>query len=136
MSREHDNSVKKSRHRRGEKKMQAVAMANGYDARSVSFNYEQQPPRGWHARVAQKLERWGFLYNVTTGLYMLDWWERCLFNAVFLVFLLVACYNSGHYLSKFLAWCGDDSASQWFESVVGGQHLRTAFGALGGRAWG
>lgn len=72
-----------------------------------------QPPRRFHSRVAQKIDRWIFLYNVTTGLYMLDWWERCLCNALFLLFLFVACYNSGHYFYKFGAallawiWCSD-----------------------------
>ncbi|MBA0849444.1 hypothetical protein Goshw_016140 [Gossypium schwendimanii] len=27
-----------------------------------------------------------FLYNVTFGLYMLDWWERCLFSILFFCF--------------------------------------------------
>jgi hypothetical protein len=81
----------------------------------TSVQYQQQPqyvapqaPRRWHKRVAQRLERWIFLYNVTTGLYMLDWWERCIFNAVFLLFFAVAGYNSGHYLQRIaaglLAW--------------------------------
>jgi len=138
MSRDHDTSTRKRSRRRSttrEKKMQ-VAMVNGYDARSMmTYNNdddEQRQQRGWYSRVAQKLRQWSFLYNVTTGLYMLDMWERCLFNVIFVVFLLVAGYNSGHFISKFgagvLAWCGDNS---WFDSV-GGQHLRTALGALGG----
>lgn len=141
MSRDHDTSTRKRSRRRcttREKKMQ-VAMANGYDARSVmTYNDDEQQhhhhhhyQRGWYSRVAQKLGQWSFLYNVTTGLYMLDMWERCLFNAIFVVFLLVAGYNSGHFISKFgagvAAWCGDNS---WFDSV-GSQHLRTALGALG-----
>ena len=59
----------------------------------------------WHKRVAQRLERWIFLYNVTTGLYMLDWWECCIFNAVFLLFFAVARYNSGHYLQCIATAC-------------------------------
>jgi hypothetical protein len=27
------------------------------------------------------------LYNVTMGLYMLDWWERCLFSILQFIFL-------------------------------------------------
>ncbi|KAI3845448.1 hypothetical protein MKW92_015079 [Papaver armeniacum] len=41
-----------------------------------------------------------YLYNVTFGLYMLEWWERYLFNILFLdiykliiVLLWFVCYN-------------------------------------------
>ncbi|KAG0591421.1 hypothetical protein M758_1G171600 [Ceratodon purpureus] len=83
----------------------------------------QQGPRRWHSRVVQRLERWIFLYNVTTGLYMLDWWERCIFNAVFIIFFAVAGYNSGHYLQRIgagllaWAWCGDSARAQ--EGLLG-----------------
>ncbi|KAK1317775.1 hypothetical protein QJS10_CPA05g01186 [Acorus calamus] len=33
------------------------------------------------------------LYNVTMGLYMLDWWERYLFNVLVVVLLWFVCYN-------------------------------------------
>ncbi|KAL0907375.1 hypothetical protein M5K25_021781 [Dendrobium thyrsiflorum] len=33
------------------------------------------------------------LYNVTMGLYMLDWWERYLFNILIIVLLWFICYN-------------------------------------------
>jgi len=39
------------------------------------------------------------LYNVTMGLYMLDWWERCLFSILGL--LLDPNLASGHSLSEF-----------------------------------
>ncbi|CAL9086351.1 unnamed protein product [Musa textilis] len=51
------------------------------------------------------------LYNVTMGLYMLDWWERCLFNILILTLLWFICYNGsrfaadlydGHFKSKLL----------------------------------
>ncbi|KAJ0967610.1 hypothetical protein J5N97_024527 [Dioscorea zingiberensis] len=51
------------------------------------------------------------LYNVTMGLYMLDWWERYLFNILILVLLWFICYNgsrfasqiyNGHPMSKFM----------------------------------
>ena len=107
----------------GERTERMVAMANiNHSNAATSVNYQQQPqyatpeaPRRWHHRVAQKLERWIFLYNVTTGLYMLDWWERCIFNAVFLIFFAVAGYNSGHYLQRIAAgllawaWWGDSA---------------------------
>lgn len=120
-----------------EKKM---AMANGgYDARSVieQEQEQEQGSRSWYARVVHKLERWSFLYNVTTGLYMLDGWERCLCNVFFLALLLGACYNGGLFVSRLRAWCGDvddlsAATSQWFDSIVGSHHLRTALGALAG----
>ncbi|CAA6657563.1 unnamed protein product [Spirodela intermedia] len=36
------------------------------------------------------------LYNVTMGLYMLDWWERYLFNILMAVLLWFICYNTWH----------------------------------------
>jgi hypothetical protein len=39
------------------------------------------------------------LYNVTMGLYMLDWWERCLFSILRL--LLDPNSVSGHSLCEF-----------------------------------
>ncbi|PKA46440.1 hypothetical protein AXF42_Ash012572 [Apostasia shenzhenica] len=33
------------------------------------------------------------LYNVTMGLYMLDWWERYLLNIIILVLLWFIFYN-------------------------------------------
>ncbi|XP_059279094.1 uncharacterized protein LOC132033212 [Lycium ferocissimum] len=40
-----------------------------------------------------------YLYNVTFGLYMLDWWERCLFNILVLVLLWFMAYNTFRYAS-------------------------------------
>ncbi|KAG0626242.1 hypothetical protein M758_2G113900 [Ceratodon purpureus] len=94
-----------------------VAMANHNNhSNSVTSVHQQQqlqyvalePPRRWHIRVMQKLERWLFLYNVATGLYTLDWWERCVFNTLFFIFFVVAGYNSSYYLQRigvrFFAW--------------------------------
>lgn len=36
--------------------------------------------QGWLRRLLAWVDRKFFLYNVTTGLYMLDWWERYLFS--------------------------------------------------------
>ncbi|CAL1384242.1 unnamed protein product [Linum trigynum] len=33
------------------------------------------------------IQRKIYLYNVTFGLFMLDWWERCLFNTLMLVLI-------------------------------------------------
>jgi hypothetical protein len=38
-----------------------------------------------------------FLYNVTYGLYMLDWWERYLFNTIMILLLCVLCYNGSRF---------------------------------------
>ncbi|PUZ49377.1 hypothetical protein GQ55_7G321100 [Panicum hallii var. hallii] len=35
-----------------------------------------------------------FLYNVTIGLYAMDWWERYLFNSIVLILLWFFCYNT------------------------------------------
>ncbi|KQK16452.1 uncharacterized protein LOC100846484 [Brachypodium distachyon] len=37
------------------------------------------------------------LYNVTMGLYMLDWWERCLFNIMVLILLCFICLNGSRF---------------------------------------
>ncbi|XP_028944044.1 uncharacterized protein LOC126589416 isoform X1 [Malus sylvestris] len=42
-----------------------------------------------------------YLYNVTFGLYMLDWWERYLFNTLVVVLLWFLCYNGSRYLMEF-----------------------------------
>jgi hypothetical protein len=48
--------------------------------------------RQQHHRFSDRVVAWVkrkiFLYNVTTGLYMLDWWERYLFSILFLILLL------------------------------------------------
>ncbi|CAA7393644.1 unnamed protein product [Spirodela intermedia] len=42
------------------------------------------------------------LYNVTMGLYMLDWWERYLFNILMAVLLWFICYNTWHSAAEFI----------------------------------
>ncbi|KAI3451725.1 hypothetical protein Pfo_008390 [Paulownia fortunei] len=42
-----------------------------------------------------------YLYNVTFGLYMLDWWERFLFNTLVVVLMWFVCYNGVRYASEF-----------------------------------
>src|SRR4051794_24081844 len=105
--------------------MVEMGSSDGCGAASVTYYQQQQHRQQAHHQagqqsrrgVMQRLERWVFLYNVTTGLYMLDWWERCIVNAIFLVFFFVACYNSGHYLCRLgaglVAWCGDDAADSF-----------------------
>nr|AEI98615.1 hypothetical protein 111O18.2 [Coffea canephora] len=47
-----------------------------------------------------------YLYNVTFGLYMLDWWERCLFSILLIDILVVVLmwfvfYNGFRYFAEF-----------------------------------
>ncbi|KAI3460312.1 hypothetical protein Pfo_016975 [Paulownia fortunei] len=42
-----------------------------------------------------------YLYNVTFGLYMLDWWERYLFNTLVIVLMWFIFYNSSRYVADF-----------------------------------
>ncbi|XP_028076240.1 uncharacterized protein LOC114278407 [Camellia sinensis] len=42
-----------------------------------------------------------YLYNVTFGLYMLDWWERFLFNTLVVVLMWFVCYNGFRNASEF-----------------------------------
>uniref|UniRef100_A0A0E0AJ90 Uncharacterized protein n=1 Tax=Oryza glumipatula TaxID=40148 RepID=A0A0E0AJ90_9ORYZ len=48
------------------------------------------------------------LYNVTMGLYMLDWWERCLFNFTVIV----------------------KSMSTWFDNAIQGTKVDPPFKLL------
>ncbi|KAK4751239.1 hypothetical protein SAY87_004721 [Trapa incisa] len=42
-----------------------------------------------------------YLYNVTFGLFMLDWWERYLFNTLMIVLVYFVIYNSSKYMTDF-----------------------------------
>ncbi|XP_022768935.1 probable serine/threonine protein kinase IRE4 isoform X9 [Durio zibethinus] len=42
-----------------------------------------------------------YLYNATFGLYMLDWWERYLFNLLVIVLMWFIFYNSSKYVTEF-----------------------------------
>ncbi|KAL7582479.1 uncharacterized protein LOC111900432 [Lactuca sativa] len=42
-----------------------------------------------------------YLYNVTFGLYMLDWWERYLFNSLVVVLMWFIFYNGYRNISEF-----------------------------------
>ncbi|KAJ8619293.1 hypothetical protein MRB53_027822 [Persea americana] len=42
-----------------------------------------------------------YLYNVTFGLYMLDWWERYLFNILMIVLLWFIFYNGSRSVAEF-----------------------------------
>mmetsp|Transcript_55441 Transcript_55441/g.131664 ORF Transcript_55441/g.131664 Transcript_55441/m.131664 type:complete len:111 (-) Transcript_55441:39-371(-) len=45
---------------------------------------EEDPPMSWREWLEHKHQQ----YNITSVLYMLDWWERLLFNMVMLCVLL------------------------------------------------
>ncbi|XP_015887244.1 uncharacterized protein LOC107422322 [Ziziphus jujuba] len=47
------------------------------------------------------IQRKIFLYNVTFGLYMLDRWERCLFNALVIVLMWFVLFNGSRYAIEF-----------------------------------
>ncbi|KAI3846112.1 hypothetical protein MKW98_015481 [Papaver atlanticum] len=47
------------------------------------------------------IQRKILLYNVTFGLYMLDWWERYLFNIMIVVLLWFVCYNGSRSAAEF-----------------------------------
>ncbi|CAA3022099.1 DUF3317 domain-containing [Olea europaea subsp. europaea] len=51
------------------------------------------------------IQRKIYLYNVTFGLYMLDWWERYLFNILVLVLMWFILYNSSQYISESYKKC-------------------------------
>ncbi|KAJ7959836.1 Protein of unknown function (DUF3317) [Quillaja saponaria] len=47
------------------------------------------------------IQRKIYLYNVTFGLYMLDWWERYLFNTLVIVLMWFMLYNGSKYITEF-----------------------------------
>ncbi|GLJ07570.1 hypothetical protein SUGI_0069870 [Cryptomeria japonica] len=65
------------------------------------------------------IQRKIYLYNVTFGLYMLEWWERYIFNTIIIVFLCVVCYNGSRFTverMKRLIW--HVSAGAWEDHSV------------------
>ncbi|KAG7949444.1 hypothetical protein I3843_13G062700 [Carya illinoinensis] len=46
------------------------------------------------------IQRKIYLYNVTFGLYMLDWWERYFFNALVIVLMWFVLYNGSRYVTE------------------------------------
>ncbi|KAG6542480.1 hypothetical protein Mapa_016170 [Marchantia paleacea] len=55
--------------------------------------------KAWHW-VDSKI----YVYNVTFGLYMLDWWERCLFNLLVLLLLWFVAYSSSDFAIRCFEW--------------------------------
>ncbi|CAK9204812.1 unnamed protein product [Sphagnum troendelagicum] len=82
-----------------------------YDLRKQENEGEigRQQRQGFSSRIMAWVNRTIFVYNVTTGLYMLDWWERYLFNTLLLLLLWFVCYNSCHFAVR----CFEGSLSRF-----------------------
>ncbi|KAJ4701898.1 Protein of unknown function (DUF3317) [Melia azedarach] len=52
-------------------------------------------------RAMNWIQRKIYLYNVTFGLFMLDWWERYLFNILVIVLMWFIFYNGSRYVTDF-----------------------------------
>ncbi|XP_031249844.1 uncharacterized protein LOC116107690 [Pistacia vera] len=52
-------------------------------------------------RAMNWVQRKIYLYNVTFGLYMLDWWEHYLFSILIFVLLWFIYHNSSRCVSEF-----------------------------------
>lgn len=67
-----------------------------------------------------------FLYNVTYGLYMLDWWERYLFNTIMILLLCVLCYNGSRFavesLERIIWYTSGGSNEDKFMNMRMGHH--------------
>ncbi|KAG0255480.1 hypothetical protein BG011_005090 [Mortierella polycephala] len=50
--------------------------------------------------LRSNLKQVNYRYEVTTGLYMLEPWEKAVFNSVVMVGLLLTTYASYNYFSK------------------------------------
>ncbi|XP_011048129.1 PREDICTED: uncharacterized protein LOC105142276 [Populus euphratica] len=59
-----------------------------------------------------------YLYNVTFGLFMLDWWERCLFNILVIVLMWFIFYNGSRYVTDFCKRKGKALPVQVMAGVV------------------
>ncbi|KAJ6941470.1 hypothetical protein NC651_007293 [Populus alba x Populus x berolinensis] len=53
------------------------------------------------SRAMNWVQRKIYLYNVTFGLFMLDWWERYLFNILVIVLMWFIFYNGSRYVTDF-----------------------------------
>ncbi|CAM6082936.1 unnamed protein product [Calypogeia fissa] len=97
-------------------------LQNGYhhDMQNGLQNGEhvaRQQKRGIFKRAVAWVNSKIYVYNVTFGLYMLDWWERVLFNVLALLLLWFLCYTTSDFLirsfkdpgSAFQGW-----APSWF----------------------
>ncbi|KAL4603380.1 hypothetical protein ACB092_10G120200 [Castanea dentata] len=65
------------------------------------------------------IQRKIYLYNVTFGLYMLDWWERYLFNTLVIVLMWFVLYNGSRYVTEICKRWGWHIEPDWQNSVAG-----------------
>ncbi|XP_057825695.1 uncharacterized protein LOC131037535 [Cryptomeria japonica] len=52
--------------------------------------------------IGTRIQRKIYLYNVTFGLYMLEWWERYIFNTMMIVLLCTFYYKFCHNGSRYM----------------------------------
>ncbi|RWS31153.1 hypothetical protein B4U80_01547 [Leptotrombidium deliense] len=52
-------------------------------------------------RASEKVSNWYLVYELTSSLYMLEPWEKCLFNSVLVAFISMASYTTYVYLPKY-----------------------------------
>ncbi|KAJ7549267.1 hypothetical protein O6H91_07G047000 [Diphasiastrum complanatum] len=72
----------------------------------LAVHYSRTQGKGSFKRLRAWVDGKLFLYNVTFGLYMLEWWEQILFNMVLLLLLWIALYNCSR------------MAVQWYERLA------------------
>jgi hypothetical protein len=60
----------------------------------------RQQKRGIFKRALAWVDGKIYVYNVTFGLYMLDWWERVLFNVLALLLVWFLCYTISDFLIR------------------------------------
>ncbi|KAJ6944944.1 hypothetical protein NC651_000087 [Populus alba x Populus x berolinensis] len=83
---------------------------------SEIFHLFASTPSG--SRAMNWVQRKIYLYNVTFGLFMLDWWERCLFNILVIVLMWFIFYNGSRYVTDFCKRKGKALPVQVMAGVV------------------
>ncbi|XP_062164702.1 uncharacterized protein LOC133871301 [Alnus glutinosa] len=68
--------------------------------------------------VMNWIQRKIYLYNVTFGLYMLDWWERYLFNTLVIVLMWFILYNGSRSVTEFCKRWGVHIKHDWQDSAA------------------
>ncbi|KAJ1650340.1 hypothetical protein IWQ61_008831 [Dispira simplex] len=63
---------------------------------------DRQPFRNPLTQCVASLKLWIYRYEVTTGLYMLEPWEKSIFNSIVLIFIALSCYTAYVYLPSYL----------------------------------
>ncbi|XP_013723210.2 uncharacterized protein LOC106427021 [Brassica napus] len=79
---------------------------SSFDVSLSNFDFSIRYLRLWISNLLGSgsdmnwVQRKIYLYNVTFGLYMLDWWERYLFNGLVVVLMWFVAYNGTRYFSE------------------------------------